>query len=315
MDATFYVNCGKERLMNSSSEVGTTEVNSEPSSDQGLADKIKAMAVEFGADVVGIAPAVRWDDFVPEGYRPYDLLPGAKSVIVVGTRGPSAGAWRSPNPRVMEVLGLDFANDRAIAALTGWVETETGHMAIQAPGLPVTGHQPPFSYMLAAVLAGLGTRSLAANIILNPRYGLLYYSACITKLDLPADPMLEQDVCPAPMCVQTYKHIGRTPCMAACPADDGGCLDGTIGEDGRIEEAYYNRERCVSRAMNFGPVAFQKVLVDLATEEDQDVRHSKAQSDFFSRSCSGVAFYKESVAQCFECMRVCPVGRQERKLK
>ena len=67
--------------------------------------------------------------------------------------------------------------------------------------------------------------------------------------------------------------------------------------------------------MNFGPVAFQKVLVDLATEEDQDVRHSKAQSDFFSRSCSGVAFYKESVAQCFECMRVCPVGRQERKLK
>ena len=168
--------------MNSSSEVGTTQVNSEPSSDQGLADKIKAMAVEFGADVVGIAPAVRWDDFVPEGYRPYDLLPGAKSVIVVGTRGPSAGAWRSPNPRVMEVLGLDFANDRAIAALTGWVETETGHMAIQAPGLPVTGHQPPFSYMLAAVLAGLGTRSLAANIILNPRYGLLYYSACICLL-------------------------------------------------------------------------------------------------------------------------------------
>ena len=190
MDVTFYVNCGKERLMSSSSEVGTTKVNSEPSSDPGLADKIKAMAVEFGADVVGIAPAVRWDDFVPEGYRPYDLLPGAKSVIVVGTRGPSAGAWRSPNPRVMEVLGLDFANDRAIAALTGWVETETGHMAIQAPGLPVTGHQPPFSYMLAAVLAGLGTRSLAANIILNPRYGLLYYSACITKLDLPADPML-----------------------------------------------------------------------------------------------------------------------------
>ena len=252
--------------MDSASEVDRAEIDSEPGSTQALAEKIKAVAVGFGADVVGIAPAKRWDDFVPEGYRPYDLLPGAKSVIVVGTRGPSAGAWRSPNPRVMEVAGLDFANDRAIAALTGWVETETGHLAIQAPGLPVAGHQPPFSYMLAAVLAGLGTRSLAANIILNPRYGLLYYSACITKLDLPADSMLEQDVCPAPMCVATYKHIGRTPCMAACPADDGGCLDGTIGEDGRIEEAYYDRERCVSRAMNFGPVSFQKVLVDLATE-------------------------------------------------
>jgi hypothetical protein len=215
----------------------------------------------------------------------------------------------------MEVLGLDFANDRAIAALTGWVETKTGHMAIQAPGLSVAGHQPPFSYMLAAVLSGLGTRSFAANIVLNPRFGLLYYSACITTLELPADPMLEQDVCPAPMCVATYKHIGKTPCMAACSADDGGCLDGSIGEDGRIEEVYYDRERCVSRAMNFGPVAFQKVLADLAAEDDPDTRRAKVHSDFFSRACAGVAFYKESVAQCFECMRVCPVGRQERKLK
>ena len=43
-----------------------------------------------------------------------------------------------------------------------------------------------------------GARLLAANIILNPRYGLLYYSACVTILDLPGDPMLEQDACPHP---------------------------------------------------------------------------------------------------------------------
>ena len=82
-----------------------------------LGQRVKEAALGYGADVVGIAPTDRWDDFVPEGYRPYDLLPGAKSVIVVGARGPTAGAWRSPNPRVMEVLGLDFANDRAIAAI------------------------------------------------------------------------------------------------------------------------------------------------------------------------------------------------------
>ena len=280
-----------------------------------VAKKIKEAAINYGADVVGIAPALRWDEFVPEGYRPYDLLPDAKSVIVVGARGPTAGAWRSPNPRLMEVLGLDFANDRAIAALTGFVENETGHMAIQAPGLSVAGHQPPFSYMLAAVLAGLGTRSFAANIVLNPQFGLLYYSACITTLELPSDKMLEQDVCPAPMCVKTYELIGKTPCMAACPADEGGCLDGSIDEQGSIESVYYNRERCASRAMNFGPIAFQKVLADLVTEDDAQVRKNKVYSDFFSRACSGVAHYKESVAQCFECMRVCPVGRQERKLK
>ena len=53
---------------------------------------------------------------------------------------------------------------------------------------------------------------------------------------------------------------GCGACLAVCPAEEGGCLDGTIGEDGRIASNYYDRERCVSRAMNFGPVAFQKVF-------------------------------------------------------
>ncbi len=38
-------------------------------------------------------------------------------------------------------------------------------------------------------------------------------------------------------------------------------------------------------------------------------------SDFFSQSLSAVSFYKESVAQCFECMRVCPVGQNQRRLQ
>jgi epoxyqueuosine reductase QueG len=280
-----------------------------------IAVAVKDAALGFGADVVGIAPVGRWDPHVPEGYRPTDLLPGAKSVVVVGTRGPTAGAWRSPKARVMEVLGLDFANDRAVAALTAHIEDTYEHYAIQAPGLSAAGHQPLFSYMLAATLSGLGTRSLAANLVLNPKFGLLYYSACITTLELPADEMLEQDVCPHPMCVQTYKHIGKTPCMAACPAENGGCLDGSLDDDGRIESSYYDRERCVSRAMNFGPIALQKALADMVCEDDADERRMFAYSDFFARACSGVSFYKESVAQCFECMRVCPIGRQARKLK
>ena len=195
------------------------------------------------------------------------------------------------------------------------IETRFGHQAIQAPGLPTGGHQPPFSMMLAAVLAGLGTRSLAANIILNPKFGLLYYSACFTTLKLDYDQMLEQDVCPHPMCVETFRHFGKTPCIAACPSDEGGCLDGSIDANGRIEYSYYDRERCVSRAMNFGINSFQKALAQIVAEDDEDRQSTMVQSDFFSRSCSAITHYKESVAQCFECMRVCPIGRQERKLK
>lgn len=281
----------------------------------GQAERIKQVALDAGADVVGIATVGAWDEHVPENRRPADILPNAQSVVVVGRRGPTAGAWRSPNHRLMEVNGYDFRNDVAAHAVADFIENEFNHYAIQAPGLPAGGHQPLFSMMLAAVLAGLGTRSLAANIILNPTYGLLYYSACITTLPLPADGVLEQDVCPHPMCVISFRKFGKTPCLAACPVEEGGCLDGSIDEDGRIDYSYYDRERCTSRAMNFGINSFQKAMQQIVAEEDEDSQSNMIKSDFFSRSCSSITFYKESVAQCFECMRVCPIGRSERKLK
>ena len=282
---------------------------------QAVTRDVKEFALRTGADVVGVADPRAWDEHVPEGYRPDDILPRAKSVIVVGSRGPTAGAWRSPNHRVMEVNGYDFRNDAAIHQVADMIERRYGYQAIQAPGLPTGGHLPNFSMMLAAVLAGLGTRSLAANIILNPKYGLLYYSACITTLELDYDPVLEQDVCPHPMCVQSFRSFGKTPCLAACPADEGGCLDGSIDDDGRIDYSYYDRERCVSRAMNFGINSFQKALAQIVAEQDDERRETMIHSDFFSRSCSAITHYKESVAQCFECMRVCPIGRAERKLQ
>jgi epoxyqueuosine reductase QueG len=297
-------------------ELARTEHPAAPADElERVTAEVKALCLEAGADVAGIAPVERWDEYAPLGYRPHDILPGARSAVVVGARGPSAGAWRSPDHRMMEVLGYDFANDRAIHVVADAIEARYRHYAIQAPALPVAGHQPLTSLMLAAVLAGLGTRSFAANIVLNPEYGLLYYSACFTTLPLAYDEMLEQDVCPAPMCVQTFRHTGKTPCMAACPAEEGGCLDGRIGEDGRIAENYFDRERCARRSMNFGIDSFQKALTEIAVEQDAGRRAMMIQSDFFARSCRSVSFFKDSVAQCFECMRVCPIGRGRRKLK
>ena len=284
-------------------------------STEELSRRVKDVAINAGIDVIGIAPVERWADAAPEGHRPADILPGARSVIVLGARGPTAGAWKCPDHRFIEVNGYDFRNDMIVHVVADFIEREFDHYAIMAPALSVSGHQPVMSMMLAAVLSGLGTRSLAANIVLNPKYGLLYYSACITTLELQADPMLEQEVCPHPMCVATYKKIGKTPCTAACPSDDGGCLDGELDEDGRISYSYFDRERCSSRAMNFGINSFQKAMAQIVTEDDPESQSNMINSDFFRRSCSSISHFRESVAQCFECMRVCPITRQERKLK
>jgi len=276
--------------------------------------RIKEVGRAAGAMVVGVAAVDAFNEFVPEGHRPADLLPGAQSVVVAGNLGPTAGAWRCPDHRVMEINGYDFRKNVAIHVMSDFIEREYGYQAIQAASLPTAGHQAPMSMMLAAVLAGLGTRSLAANIILHPEYGMLYYAALLTTLPLDADHVLEKDVCPAPPCVQMYRKLGTTPCLASCPKDEGGCLDGEIGPDGRIAYSYYDRERCTARSQNFGISGLQKSLLDIVNEEDPERRRTMIYGDFFTQSVSSACFYKESVAQCFECMRVCPVGRASKRL-
>jgi epoxyqueuosine reductase QueG len=278
-------------------------------------EQIKQVGERAGALVVGVAAVEAFNEFVPEGHRPGDILPGAQSVVVAGGKGPTSGAWQCPDHRVMEITGYDFRENVAIHVMSDYIEREFGYYAIQAPSLPTAGHTPPMSMMLAAVLAGLGTRSLAANIILHPDYGLLYYAALITTMPLEPDHRLEQDVCPSPPCVQMYRKLGTTPCLASCPASAGGCLDGSIDEHGRISSSYYDRERCTARAMNYGIGGLQKALVHIVTEDDAQQRKSMIYSDFVTQSLSSLSFYKESVAQCFECMRVCPVGRVQRRLQ
>jgi epoxyqueuosine reductase QueG len=281
---------------------------------EAVTERITSAGLANGAVVVGVAAASAFNEYVPAGHRPEDFLPGARSVVVAGALGPSNAAWQSPNRRLMEITGYDFRENVASLVMGDMIEAEYGHLAIQAPALPTAGQQPPMSMMLCAVLAGLGTRSIAANIILNPTYGLLYYAATITTMPLVPDHQLEDNVCPARSCVRLYEQEGRTPCMAVCPADEDGCIDATI-EDGRIASSYFNRERCSTRAMNFGIRGHIKQVELLADTDDIDERRRIIHSDDFRRNLAALGRYKESVAQCFECMRVCPVGRHRRRLR
>src|SRR5258708_19669175 len=122
-------------------------------------DQVKAICLKAGARVVGIAPVEAFRQKVPEGYRPEDIRPGARSVVVAGGDGPTAGAWRSPDNRVMEITGYDLRENVAIHAMCDFIEGTLAHQAIQAPSLPVHGHEPPISIMHPANLARLRTPS------------------------------------------------------------------------------------------------------------------------------------------------------------
>jgi epoxyqueuosine reductase QueG len=271
--------------------------------------EIGGIAKQSGALVWGVAAADAFDD-APEGRRPFDLLPKAESVLVVGGAQPRAGDWQSPNYQHMEVTTTSDRIQGLALKLARVLEDRYGYYAVCVPPGVDHGQQPFMSIAMAADLAGCGSKSLAGPV-LHPEYGFMYFGAVVTTMPLPADSPLETPACPAPECVEMYTAEGLTPCTRVCPIESGGCLGGRI-EDGKIVERKYDQARCTTRVQNYWVPGFQKVLGETLREKDSEKQKMMLYSSMFSRTLWSMTYSNVSQGQCAECMRVCPLGRAHR---
>ena len=270
---------------------------------------LAALAAKSGALVCGIAQADAFDE-APEGRRPCDLLPGATSVVVIGGAQPRAGDWQSPNYQHMEVTSTSDRIQTLGLKVARVIEDQFGYYAVCVPPGVDRGQQPFMSVMLAAELAGCGSRSLAGPV-LHPDYGFMYYAAIVTTLSLPADQAIDPPACPAAECVDMFNREGTTPCLSICPIEGDGCLGGSI-EDGRISDRRYDHIKCATRVQNYWVPGFQKVLQSALQEPDSDKQKMMLFSSMFTRSLWSMTYANVAQGQCAECMRVCPVGREHR---
>jgi epoxyqueuosine reductase len=160
---------------------------------------VKKAALELGAELCGIAAA---DGFsgAPEGHHPHDLLPGCRSVIVLGSRFPLAAMDGGPEiytlvrdqmTQVMNALSAALAVDLRSGGARTRVQRSLG-CEWEASGRL----RAPLSLKHAAVLAGLG--KIGRNTLLvNDRLGnMVWLSAVLTDLELEADPPADYDPCP-----------------------------------------------------------------------------------------------------------------------
>jgi hypothetical protein len=285
-------------------------MSTNPELDPGNArDELFGFARKGGALVAGVADATAFDE-VPEGQRPTDLLPNASSVVVVGGSQPRAGDWLCPLPEHQETMGTTHRITDLGLKVARFIEDHFGYYALLVPPGVNTGNRPFLDLTLAAELAGCGSRSLAGPA-LHPELGFMYYSAVVTTLPLPADVPLDPPACPAPACLEMWRDDGTTPCLKVCPIDDGGCLGGSI-DDGRVVERRYDSARCTSRVYTYWIPGFQKLLDAAVGESDPRKRKMILFSSAFTRTLWGMTYSNQSQAQCFECMRVCPVGLEHR---
>jgi epoxyqueuosine reductase QueG len=274
-----------------------------------IEEGIKKLALEMGIDAVGIASVAEINKIAPEGHRPDDILRGAKSVVVMGKLRYSKGQWMSSNlDAIHRGRGGQGGRDAAGTSVMGFIEKEYGNPSLMiSPGMFETGMVPVLSLKLMAELAGLGQRCMAGGIILNKKFGLMGFVAVVTTLDLIADGPVSEPACPHPSCVTKYENTGETPCMESCRAIDG------VIENGRLKEVKYYQQLCATRALTTMNAAYLRLLPEIMNIEDQEKRKHLAigQARKFIEDPPGRGIW----GRCIECMRVCPVNRQNYREK
>ena len=270
-------------------------------------EAILGYCLKKGALAAGVADLDAIERIAPAGHRPSDLMPRVKSVISLGVGGQTQGAWTVP-AKALTFFGSTEGRAYSIAyGLAFMVERAYLARSVYCPPDidPELGSRVPLqSIKLHAELAGIGARSLAGDILLHPDYGYMYFASVFTELELPPDAPMTENPCPATSCAQMYKQIGKTPCMKFCPVQ---CLDGSIDDAGNQTEMNYEMAACAEMTQQYETLA--SVLAGAMNAGTPEER-----SAMLHRPENKTLWYKMSVgsggllAQCFECMRVCPIA-------
>ncbi len=163
-------------------------------------EMVKEYGRSAGASVVGIAAS---EDFIlaPDGFKPTDVLPECRSVIVLGT---------TFSPEVLDdTIQYTASRNAMLNHMTGMAKAVAKQIrsdgyktkAVSASGgkwVDGDGRKEQFGYISlkhAAELAGLGF--IGKNYLLtNPEFGnLLWLSAVLTDAALAPDPRVTYNIC------------------------------------------------------------------------------------------------------------------------
>ena len=284
-----------------------------------IKEALRNVAFDRGMDLFGVAGVDRFAQS-PEGRHPCDILPGCKSVIVVGVRlldGIVQANFRTFEDNRWDLKGLygtygyvflpNFELTYACYSLSQYIERKTGAIATPCSTGPMTNGLQ-LSIRHAAVAAGLGEFGWM-SIVLTPEFGPRNrFGVILTQLELEPDPLYSGNK----LCQPEKCGI----CTKVCPT--GALTD--IGSDDlhrcRIGDRDYvygktNWEKC-----QIGTLALKKKTggkEDYITSDNptpQDI------SDAVSRlpvNEGGIQHHTSH--NCGKCLSYCPVGSWASKFK
>jgi len=185
---------------------------------------IKKKAIQYGADICGVAPVARFVD-APKGFHPCDIYPDCRSVVVFASHFPLSTLQAKTNApytlvRNRMVDKLDWISFH----VSGELETE-GVVSVPIPSAEPYEYWDAgrnhgrgiLSLKHAGVLAGLGVFG-KNTLLINEKFGnMIWLGAILVSIDLEPDPIASYEGCIS----------GCTVCIDSCPqhALDGITID------------------------------------------------------------------------------------------
>ena len=182
-----------------------------------LKDKIREKAFDLGINLVRSCSVTKWEEIPiqePE-FWPQNIWPWVKNVIVLGI--PLYSPMMSTTPSMVYQELYDTSNrvlDDMAYRLTNYIVNRLGYKAIFFPrdcyyniDVLVDNPNAAFSHVMAGYYAGMGTIGDSHNLITKEFGPRLRIVSILTDAPLPADPMLEKDLC-----------IHCRKCLKNCPS-------------------------------------------------------------------------------------------------
>jgi epoxyqueuosine reductase len=279
-----------------------------------LTDEVKKHALEeLDMDYVGITGVDRLSG-APEGYRPTDLLPGAKSVIAMAIRLPLGAVqaifrahvdglrhaqciYSTHGYSLIPNLDLNYAAYRMARFLE-----KKGYITTPLPSGP-GGGGIPFSHRHAAVAAGLGEFG-RLRLVVTPDYGpRIRLVSVITRAELNPDPLYQGPK----LCDSTKCSI----CVEICPTNAISAGESTsVVIGGRtFEYGILDSARCIigiegllKKTLGFKdiPIPENPTFADIDKAREQIDPRQLQEANF---PVDRATWY------CGKCLAYCPVGQ------
>lgn len=284
-----------------------------------IKEQITQLAKQQGMDLCGFANIERFKDSPPE-LHPARVLPGCKTVIVIGVRlldGVIQANFRDFEDGMTDLKGIygtygytmlpNFQLTAACYNIAQLVERETGEIAVPCSTGPMTnGRQVSLRH--CAVAAGLGEFGWM-SIVLTPQFGARNrFGAILTTAEIEPDPLYSGerlcDPAKCGICVKT--------CPSGALSEYGGDKKSCVDIDGRhYEYCTVNMVKCF--------VVEERLRSKYGAPEDYCTSDTPTWDELASAKqrakVDDLGIQHTPSWYCGRCLSYCPAGKWGEKFK